>query len=76
MALMRHARTFPDKCSTHIDRRRLAATLTGEEETTMTTIVLAGALAMVGVALVWWEIMDFLFDRIDLRRFDGDSAPE
>jgi hypothetical protein len=40
----------------------------------MTTIVLAGALAMVGVALVWWEIMDFFFDRIDVRRYDGDSA--
>lgn len=37
-------------------------------------IVLSGALGLLGLALVWWEIVDFLFDGIDLRDRGGDSA--
>jgi hypothetical protein len=39
-------------------------------------IVLGGALGLLGLALVWWEIVDFLFDRIDLRSRGGISASD
>ena len=37
-------------------------------------IVLGGALGLLGLALVWWEIVDFLFDRVDLRSRGKNSA--